>query len=106
MAAATGPTSWTRSCSTAHGSLSGRTRVIVQFKDDSDVRVLGKRAAAGRRLGRNSQVAEVDNVELANIAAIRASRASDLDRPIFATLERTGLIDGSRARTPAAGRDR
>src|SRR5688572_1939624 len=49
--------------------LSGRTRVIVQFKGDSDVRSLGKRSAAGRRLGRSGQVAEVDNAELSRIAA-------------------------------------
>ncbi len=62
--------------------LSGRTRVIVQFKGDSDVRVLGKRAAAGRRLGRNSQVAEVDNAELVKIASNPRVKRVYLDRPI------------------------
>src|SRR5262245_60846636 len=74
---------------------SGRTRVIVQFKGDSDVRVLGKRAAAGRRLGRSGQVAEVDNVELSKIAADPRVDGVYLDRPIFATMERTGLTTGA-----------
>ena len=75
--------------------LSGRTRVIVQFKGDSDVRVLGKRAGAGRRLGRSGQVAEVDNVELSKIAADPRVEGVYLDRPIFATMERTGLTTGA-----------
>ena len=73
----------------------GRTRVIVQFRTDADVRVLGKRAAIGRRLGPNSQVAEVDNTELANISASPGVDRVMLDRPVFATLERTGLSTGA-----------
>jgi serine protease AprX len=75
--------------------VSGRTRVIVQFKGDSDVRSLGKRAAAGRRLGRSGQVAEVDNAELSRIAADPNVERVYLDRPIFATMERTGLTTGA-----------
>ena len=75
--------------------LSGRTRVIVQFKGDSDVRLLGKRAEAGRRLGRSGRVAEVDNVELSKIAANPRVEGVYLDRPIFATMERTGLSTGA-----------
>ena len=75
--------------------LSGRTRVIVQFKGDSDVRLLGKRAQAGRRLGRSGQVAEVDNVELSKIAANPRVESVYVDRPIFATMERTGLSTGA-----------
>src|SRR5262245_49450926 len=75
--------------------VSGRTRVIVQFKGDSDVRLLGKRAAAGRRLGRSGQVAEVDNVELSKIAADPSIERVYLDRPIFATMERTNLTTGA-----------
>ena len=59
------------------------------------MRVFGKRGATGRRLGRNSQVAEVDNAELANIASNpRVTRVMH-DRPTFATLERTGLTTGA-----------
>jgi serine protease AprX len=75
--------------------LSGRTRVIVQFKDDVDLRVLGKRAAPGRRLDRNSQVAEVDNVELANLADNPRVARVMFDRPAFSTLERTGQTTGA-----------
>ena len=75
--------------------LAGRTRVIVQFEGDADVRVLGKRAAHGRRLGRSGQVAEVDNNELANIASNPRVKRVTLDRPVFATLERTGLTTGA-----------
>jgi serine protease AprX len=74
---------------------SGRTRVIVQFKGDADVRVLGKRAKTGRQLGRHGQVAEVDNVELATIAANPNVERVYLDRPTFPTLERTGLSTGA-----------
>jgi serine protease AprX len=73
---------------------SGRTRVIVQFKGDADVRVLGK-AKHGRRLGRSGQAAEVDNVELATLAANPQVERVYLDRPAFATLERTGLSTGA-----------
>jgi serine protease AprX len=75
--------------------LSGRTRVIVEFEGDSDVRVLGKRAATGRKLGRGSQVAEVDNTELANIASHPQVKRVMHDRPTFSTLERTGLTTGA-----------
>ena len=75
--------------------LAGRTRVIVQFEGDADVRVLGKRAAHGRRLGRSGQVAEVDNNELARIASNPRVKRVTLDRPVFATLERTGLTTGA-----------
>jgi len=75
--------------------LSGRTRVIVQFKGDSDVRLLGKRANAGRRLGRSGQVAEVDNTELAKIAQDPRVEGLYLDRPIFATMERTTASTGA-----------
>jgi serine protease AprX len=74
---------------------SGRTRVIVQFKGDADVRVLGRRAKHGRRLGRHGQVAEVDNVELATIANNPQVERVYLDRPAFATLERTNLSTGA-----------
>jgi serine protease AprX len=75
--------------------LAGRTRVIVEFVGDADVRLLGKRAATGRRLGRSGQVAEVDNTELANIASNPRVKRVMLDRPVFATLQRTGLSTGA-----------
>ena len=75
--------------------LSGRTRVIVEFNGDTDVRVFGKRGAAGRKLRRDSQVAEVDNAELANLASNPRVKRVMHDRPTFATLERTGLTTGA-----------
>jgi serine protease AprX len=75
--------------------LSGRTRVIVEFNGDTDVRIFGRRGAAVRRLGRNSQVAEVDNAELAILASNPRVKRVMHDRPTFATLERTGLSTGA-----------
>ena len=75
--------------------LTGRTRVIVQFKSDSDVRALGGRAATGRRLGQSLQVAEVDNAELEKIASNPHVEHVFFDRPMFPTLERTGLSTGA-----------
>jgi serine protease AprX len=74
---------------------SGRTRVIVEFNGDSDVSVLGKGAAAGRRLGRSSQVAELDNAELINVASNPHVKRVIFDRPMFATLERTTMSTGA-----------
>src|SRR3970040_1972299 len=49
--------------------LTGRTRGLVQFKGDADVRVFGKRTATGRRLGRGAQVAELDNLDLSKLGS-------------------------------------
>ena len=77
--------------------LTGRTRVIVQFKGDADVRVFSSRAATGRRLGRRTQVAEVDNLEIARVASDSRVERVMLDRPAFATLQRTGQSIGAPA---------
>jgi len=74
--------------------LAGRSRVIVQFKGDADVRVFG-RGLAGRRLARSAQVGEVDNIALADIASDPRVERVMLDRPAFATLERTSLAIGA-----------
>jgi len=75
--------------------LSGRSRVIVEFTDDTDVRAFGRRGVAGRRLGKKSQVAEVDNADLDNIASNPRVARVVLDRPLFATLERTNNSTGA-----------
>ena len=75
--------------------LSGRTRVIVQFKGDADVRVFGTRATTGRRLGQRAQVAELNNFDLQTLAADPRVERVMFDRPTFATLERTGLSTGA-----------
>ena len=74
--------------------LTGRSRIIVQFKGDADVRVFG-RGVAGRKLDRGAQVGEVDNLALAAIAADPRVERLMVDRPAFATMERTGQAIGA-----------
>jgi serine protease AprX len=74
--------------------LAGRSRVIVQFKDDADVRVFG-RGVVGRRLDRRAQVGEVDNLALATVASDPRVERVMIDRPAFATMERTGETIGA-----------
>jgi serine protease AprX len=72
----------------------GRSRVIVQFNGDADIRVFG-RGVVGRRLDRSAQVGEVDNLVLAALAADPRVGRVMIDRPAFATMERTGLAIGA-----------
>jgi serine protease AprX len=69
----------------------GRSRVIVEFNGDADVRVFGSRSITGRPLAQRLQAAEVDNVDLPAVAADPRVARVMFDRPVFATLERTGL---------------
>jgi serine protease AprX len=75
--------------------LTGRTRVIVEFAGDADVRVLGH--GAGRRLGARTQAAEVENRSLGAIEADPRVRRVMLDRVAFPTLERVGAATGAAA---------
>src|SRR5262245_37860336 len=74
--------------------LTGTTRVIVQFRSDADVRVFG-RGVVGRRLDHRAQVGEVDNLALATVAADPRVERVMIDRPTFATMERTGAAIGA-----------
>ncbi|HLG60119.1 MAG TPA: S8 family serine peptidase [Vicinamibacterales bacterium] len=74
--------------------LTGRSRIIVQFKGDADVRVFG-RGVAGRRLARGAQVGEVDNRVIATVASDSRVERVMIDRPAFATMERTGVAIGA-----------
>ena len=74
--------------------MTGRSRVIVQFKGDADVRVFG-RGVAGRKLDRRAQVGEVDNLTLAAVASDPRVERVMVDRPAFATMERTGQAIGA-----------
>src|SRR5689334_9632253 len=74
--------------------LVGRSRVIVQFKSDPDVRVFG-RGVAGRRLNDRAQVADIDNRSLEDIASDPRVERVMIDRPTFATMERTGAAIGA-----------
>jgi serine protease AprX len=79
--------------------LTGRSRVIVQFKGDADVRVF-RRGVVGRRLDHRAQVGEVDNLALAAVASDPRVERVMFDRPAFATMERTGeAIGATRARS-------
>jgi serine protease AprX len=74
--------------------LAGRSRVIVQFRGEADVRVFG-RGVVGRRLDRGAQVGEVDNITLATMASDPRVERVMIDRPAFATMERTGQAIGA-----------
>jgi serine protease AprX len=74
--------------------LAGRSRIIVQFRGDADVRVFG-RGVAGRKLDRGAQVGEVDNIALATVASDPRVERVMVDRPAFATMERTGQAIGA-----------
>jgi serine protease AprX len=77
--------------------LTGRSRVIVQFKGTPDVRVItGQRGVAGRALPSvGAQVADIDNNRLAAIANLPQVAGVVLDRPAFATMDRTGDTVGA-----------
>jgi len=75
--------------------LSGRSRVIVQFKGETDARAFGPRGRAGRKLGHGLQVAELDNFALEGLANDPRVERVMLDRPAFATMERTGAAIGA-----------
>jgi serine protease AprX len=72
--------------------LSGRSRVIVEFKDEPDARVItGTRGAAGRQLlSARAQVVEVENLALADLVRHPQVARMHIDHPAFATMERTG----------------
>src|SRR5687767_2063322 len=75
-------------------ALTGRSRVIVEFKSMPDVRVFA-RGAAGRRVGTRTQVGEIDNSLLATVASDARVARVMIDRPAFPTMERTGTVTGA-----------
>ena len=81
--------------------MNGRSRVIVQFTADPDVRAItDAHGLVGRRLaGIHAQVAELDNAALNRLAADPRVAHVSLDRVAFATLERTnGAVGASLTR--------
>src|SRR6185436_4493035 len=74
--------------------LVGRSRVIVEFRGDPDVRVFG-RGLAGRRVNERTQVGEIDNRTIEELAADPRVERVMVDRPAFATMERTGAAIGA-----------
>jgi serine protease AprX len=79
------------------GQFSGRSRVIVEFNGEPDVRaIMAARGRSGRTLsGLRAQVAELDNLQLASLAADPRVARVMIDRPAFATMEHTGEAVGS-----------
>ena len=77
--------------------LTGRSRVIVEFRGDPDVRVITRhRGLAGRQLpGSRAQVADVDNASLSRLAHEPQVLWVGPDRETFPTLERTGAAIAS-----------
>ncbi|MBI4264288.1 MAG: S8 family peptidase [Acidobacteria bacterium] len=77
--------------------LTGRSRVIVQFRDGADVRAITDYGGLpGRRLsGGGAQVADVDHTALTRLAADPRVRRVAVDRAAFGTLERTGAAIGA-----------
>ena len=73
-------------------NLSGRSRVIVRFRGDADARLItGNGGVSGRRLAAGgSQVAEIDNRMLADLANHPQIARVSIDHPVFPTLDRTG----------------
>ena len=95
MAAATGRQAGSGSAAPRR-QLAGRSRVIVQFKGDADVRVFGQRPKPDDASIAAPRSAEVDNVALATDRrrSARRARLCSIGRA-FATMERTGLAIGA-----------
>ncbi len=77
--------------------LLGRSRVIIDYRAEADVRAITQRGGrAGRQLdGLRGQVAEIDNRVLAQLAADPRVAHVRPDRPAFVTMERTGAAIGA-----------
>jgi serine protease AprX len=77
--------------------VAGSSRVIVEFHDTPDVRTItGHGGVAGKKLSLlRAQVAEIANTRLASLADDPRVARIFIDRPAFATLERTGATIGA-----------
>ena len=77
--------------------LTGSSRVIVEFRGTPDVRAITARGGvAGKKLSLlHAHVAEIENTRLASLAADPRVARISIDRPAFATLERTGATIGA-----------
>jgi serine protease AprX len=78
-------------------TLLGRSRAIVEFRGTPDVRVITRHGGRAllRRPGQLVQVAEIENRRLATLAADPQVARITIDRPVFATMARTGPTVGS-----------
>jgi serine protease AprX len=77
--------------------VAGTSRVIVQFRGATDVRAItGQGGRAGKKLSLlKAHVAEVSNARLAALANDPRVARVFIDRPAFATLERTSAAIGA-----------
>jgi serine protease AprX len=77
--------------------LAGTSRVIVEFRDMPDVRAItGRGGVAGKRLSiLRANVAEIANTRLEALATDPRVARVYIDRPAFATLERTSNAIGA-----------
>src|SRR5215207_7358615 len=74
--------------------LTGRSRVIVEFMAAPDVRVF-PRGTVGGHVGERAMVGEVDNRLLVTMAGDPRVARVMVDRPAFATLDRTARAVGA-----------
>ena len=84
--------------------LTGRSRVIVEFRSAPDVRVF-PRGTVGGHGGERALVGEVDNRLLVSLAADARVARVMIDRPAFATLDRTARAVGAIAAREEFGVD-
>jgi serine protease AprX len=77
--------------------VAGTSRVIVQFRGATDVRAItGQGGRAGKKLSLlQAHVAEVSNARLAALASDPRVARISIDRPAFATLDRTSSAIGA-----------
>jgi serine protease AprX len=77
--------------------LTGSSRVIVEFRGTPDVRAItGHGGVAGKKLSLlHAHVAEIANTRLASLASDPRVARIFIDRPAFATLQRTGATIGA-----------
>ena len=77
--------------------VAGTSRVIVQFRGATDVRAItGQGGRAGKKLSLlKAHVAEVSNARLAALADDPRVARVFIDRPAFATMERTSAVVGA-----------
>jgi serine protease AprX len=78
-------------------NLTGRSRVLVQFRSAKDVRAFGSTGQAIKSVGTKLHVASIANRALLTVAADNRVAMVMLDRPTFATNERTGVSTGATA---------
>ena len=88
--------------------LTGRSRVIVEFHGQPDVRAItSARGVTTRALpGQRAHAAEIGNTDLVTLAGDPRVARVMADRPVFATLERTNVFADEATGEPRLERSR